>query len=184
MKTQRLMILALSGLILFGATGCGDSAASSPEEVYAKAKAINENKTWGGMIDIIAPADRENMVFGMLFGAGFLTMANEEAKTEYEALTKKHGLDKLEEEGKDVKLSDKAAVEAFAKKMLAGKDLRAIMQDIGDFMAKYSDDFGKEDEFKEMKDLKIDGNTATAMVDGKERKFKQVDGAWYMGVGN
>lgn len=180
--TRRIAMAGLCALILFGVSACGSKAASSPEEVYAKAKAINENKTWGDMIDIIAPADRENTVFGMLFGAGFLTMANEEAKAEYEALTKKHGLDKLEEESKDVKLSDKAAVEAFAKKVFAGKDLRAIMQDIGDFMAKYSDDFGKEDEFKEMKDLKIDGSNATAMVDGKERKFKQVDGAWYMGV--
>ncbi len=177
MRTAFLTLLAL--VIAFGTIGCGDSAASSPEDVVAKAKTINESKKWGDMIDIIAPADREVAVFGMLFGAAFMTMGDEAVKTEYEALTKKHGLDKIGEETNMVDMGDEAKMKELAKKTLEGKDLKAVMQDLGDFMAKHADSFGKE-EFKEVTDVKIDGSTATAMVDGKETKFKQVDGAWYL----
>lgn len=154
----------------------GNSAQQSfdtPEAVYAAFSESVAKDDWKSAITMVTEETQKMFVMGMVMQAGFMTMDEEAKGKELEQLFKKHGLDKDLEEvsGEDVEVD--SLVEDFPT--FVG-ELAAWIK------ANEKDSENGFPEMKEMSELKIDGDKATAMTEtvmGKQPiEFRKVDGQW------
>jgi len=170
--------------------GAGASAAKeggdTPQAVFDRAKSAIAKKDNADFFVCIAPADRDMAVFMFMFMGGMSTMGNADAKKEYEALLKKHGVPE-QKEGEGPDMNDKAKMkEALAKMYANVKDKKALFVELCAFTDKHAKDkdtmLGAD---TSLKDVKEEGNTAKGKIakkDGKESpiEFAKQDGRWFM----
>ena len=121
------------------------------------------------------------MCFQMTIAAGFLAMADKNVGKEIEAIGTKHNVQKA---NKGVKLTDAKAMRAEADRMFAKTDKAAYFKDISLFIKSKAKKPKKKTTFtdEKLKDVKIEGDNATATADGKPMKFRKVNGAWYLTI--
>jgi hypothetical protein len=154
-----------------------------------------EKEDWKGFAKCLTPDSRDMFAAGIMVGAAFMTAfagdEGKEAAKEVEAVMKKHGIDEKTMEGPPLGDPSADPKEAMKKAVAPIKDREAF---IGDMMTAMSKMKGAKTKGGPMpkeatlKDVKIDGDTATATIvakaDGKDVnepiKFKKIDGAWKM----
>jgi hypothetical protein len=149
----------------------------SPATVFdAFSKAMKDND-WRSAVTMITPESQQMMVTGMVMQSAFMTMEDEAKGKELEQLFKKHGMDEppLGDEGPS-----------------AGDDVdvNALVDNLPDFVGELSawieanedDSEGGFPELGELADLKLDGDTATAVAETEMGpqpiEFRKIDGTW------
>ena len=127
--------------------------------------------------------------FGMVMAGSFapMTYMNDEAKAEaatkeWDAVLAKHKIDMKPDDAPPSQNPNEIKMRARA--LFKNTDLKAFVTDAAAFVKKHS---GKQDKGEATPDLtgaltdvKVDGDNATAKIDGKEQKFSKVDGRWYI----
>ncbi|MEX2186435.1 MAG: hypothetical protein WD875_06565 [Pirellulales bacterium] len=165
-----------------GAAASGGMA--TPEATFEAAKAAEEKGDWHAFVACVTPEGQEEGAMGMVLMAGFSSSADVKAALEKHGLTEEWG----KKVGEDESIKDP---EAAMKKMLEPvKDHAAFLADVLTALAKEKDSGFKGPDFRNstLKDVKIDGDTATATREFEEKgtketqaiTFKKVDGNWRM----
>jgi len=208
MIRTRSAALFLCALILFGAAcrkqggsssvpgSSKDSGttttlgAATPEEMFARASAAEKNQDWSALFDCYAPEERDQLIFGAIFGA-FL-FAKEEEQKQLEQAAKQHGVawKDPKEVMKQGMEKGKEKVDALMEEMLRDvKDKRALFVAIFPVLVKAVE--GRRQFDGELSDLKIEGDKAEGKVTTKQEegkrprpfspvKFAKHDGSWYL----
>ena len=161
--------------------------ASSPEELFEEIKTVDFAKM-SQVLPYIAPDEHALIVFAMDFAAGFAIAfgGDDSLEDDYIELRKKY---KLPEQGvqqeESVDLQDAAKVVAFAQEFYGGVNAKGFLPEVEKFLEKIPGEISEGGvKWKEMNNLKIDGDTASATIvleDGnsEEVTFLKVGGKWY-----
>lgn len=201
MRARRISVLSvgLAAYLISTVAGCGGSSAySSPQATFDTAKAAAGKEDWKGFCQCLTPESRDVMAGEMaMMGVmmqGFAGLGGEAGKKSAEKIgevLKKHGLDEKSMEAVKVEPEEsKDPKKAMDKMLTPVKDRDAFIGDM--FTALKSMDEGKGKEQKplpedaQLKDVKIDGDTATGTItakkDGEDKslpvKFKKIEGKW------
>ncbi len=196
-----LCLLSLSTSLLGCGGGSGSTAEgdfATPEACYQAVKKAVEAKNWGGFYDCLT-ADSQEIVAGsmVLMGnmvkmmSGMAAMAGPEAaakaEKEMSAVTtvlEKHGVTEDAMKGFSPDPETMQQPEAIKKLAAVAKDKRAFVADMFaamETMGQGGPDFDKK-LAGELKDVKIDGDHATAKVIGAEGEqeldFRQTAEGW------
>lgn len=178
-----LAVLAVSGPAL---------AADGAESVEALMKQMDAAAASGNASQVLAlihPDDRPLYGFGMVMIGSFtpLGFMSDEKKAEavgaeWETLLAKHHIDMTPDGGPPAE--DPAEMKMRARALFKKVDLPAFVNDAAGFLKKYrkADDTGPmiPAPTGTAEGLKVDGDSATATVEGKPQKFSRVDGRWYI----
>ena len=185
--TFTLCLLMSSLLFMQCGPSTGSGSAQSPEALFNSLKSIDRSDM-SALVPYVAPDDRCLLSFASDFGASFMTAFSKDKslKTQYAAIREKY---KLPDNSKSpVKLNDQAAMLEYAKANYKDVDHAAFIKEVRTIMARIPGmTMKKKSPFKEMKDLKVEGSTATATAvteDGKTENlgFVQIDGVWYLSM--
>ncbi|MFQ5989665.1 MAG: LysM peptidoglycan-binding domain-containing protein [Candidatus Methylomirabilales bacterium] len=166
----------------------------SPQDVWRRARAAVRRKDPHAFFRLFPPDDRALMGFTMVQGAniGISMKAAMQggdasaAQRELDALLKKHGVKELPKGAPPVNPGDKDAVTRAAREMFDGVDVVALIDDLIALMDKLGFEGGGWNFTQtgnvdaELANLKIEGNRATATLDGKPGKFVKLNGRWYI----
>lgn len=170
-----------ASLALLALAACSRPGGSSPEDVFEKAKSASEKKDWKTLYACFDPQESDSVLFAFVMVAGFATMGNEAGAKEIEAICQKHGVKKGDGSGLGSKEAQKkAAADAFS----GVKDKPALFADLMTAVEKYAKEGSVTIVKGTLKDVKTDGDKATATMDkgdGKTdtMKFIRRDGRWY-----
>ena len=194
----RLACLAAALLLCVPLTA-SEPGGASPEEVYDRFAAAAEDKNWEEMAACVTPETLVEMNASMVAMGGmivaFAAMGDEmgeemaegmeaaepsepevdpqELQAQFEAVLAKHGIDEESMEAMDA-AGDTDMPEAFSSPAFFG-DLMGFIDSLpGD------DEGGFGPSPGELENLVIDGDRATATVDGNEGGFVRIDGRWYV----
>jgi hypothetical protein len=159
----------------------GDEGAASPQAVAKALQEAGKNDDFRKIVPLIHPDDRPMMAMVMLLAGGMAAAFSEDAEStqkEFQAILAKHGLGQLSElpepEGKE-------AAQTAATKLFKNVDLLALIPDLFDFMNKHMKQPKKEViEPGEIKDLQVEGDSATALAGDEKVRFGRVGDRWYV----
>jgi hypothetical protein len=188
-----LAVLALSALVTSPAHATDVDGGETPEDVFSRAKAAADQNDTRAFFRLISPDVRAVMGFVMVAGARMaITMKASmeggdpsEGAVELEAILKKHEV-KRPPFGAPVDLDDEESVLAAARYMFAGVDVGALVRDLQALMAGLGFEGGGSDVAAsgnvdgDLRDLRIEGDRATAWVGDEKGKFVRVNGRWYL----
>jgi hypothetical protein len=202
----RCVALFLCILVIFGAgcqkqggsssvpgssTGSGTApavGAATPEEMFARASAAEKNQDWSALFECYAPNQRDELIFGAIFGA-FL-FAREEEQKQLEQTAKQHGVAWKDPKEVMKQGMEKGKVDALMGEMLRDvKDKRALFVALFPVLVKAVE--GRRQFDGELSDLKIVGDKAEGKVTRKQEegkrprpfapvKFAKHNGGWYL----
>jgi len=190
---HRTLAALIVAALLAAVLGCGGGGggkgggASSPEALFTEIKTVDIDRM-SQVLPYVAPDEQSLIVFAMDFAGSFAVAfsSDDSLEEEYMKLREKYKLpdqDTQSEEG--VNLQDAEQVMAFAEKHYGKVNAKGFLTDVEAFLDKIP---GEKTEggvkWSEMKDLQVDGDTATATIvleDGstEEAAFIKVDGKWY-----
>ena len=190
-----------------GTTTAAKPGGDSPEDVIAKAKAFAESEEFAGIVNLIAPDERPLLSAGMIMLSQMAPMmmgamgglGGEEAQGEMKekmkpfedamkSVMEKHGADKLDLSQAMASVQSPEAATKWINGELPDLDHGAFVGDMFGALKKLGEEASEKagGNFKElageMKDLKIDGDKATATINGKPGEFVKVDGRWYLSI--
>jgi hypothetical protein len=194
--------VVLAALLFSALPGCGSKGAAhaTPEDVFKAAKAAADKEDWKGFCDCLTDDSRDTFAGGMAFAGVMMKAFGELGGKEAGAKLKpiddvlsKHGLTE-----ENFKKMEKAPPLGGGEKEMAKvmKELVAPVKDRGAFVAdmvaalKQVGDKGKDQppfpKDAVLKDVKIDGDTAKAVIvsqqGGAERSepiaFRKVGAGW------
>lgn len=200
-KTNRVRvwspIVAAALLVTTLPLAAAEPGGTTPEEVFDRFAAATADKDWEEMAACVSPEALVEMNASMVMMGGMIVafaamgegMADEmgdegqaeaaavdvaELQTQFEELLAKHGIDEatldaLETEGDEAEMP-----EAFRSPEFFADIMGFIDSVPGD------DSGGPTPPEGGLENLVIDGDTATATVDGNEGGFVRVDGRWYV----
>lgn len=168
-----------------GKTGGSSSAGGeSPDSVFAKSMAAAKDKDMKTFASCLTPESQTMFATQFVLMGGMLTAMKEEGKADFEAILKKHGLEKPPAEGSSEN------VEGTMKKAIEGvKDRPQLVSDLAGWMQKYGGEGSDMKADGTLKDVKIEGDKATGTVvtkksDGSDKtepvEFHRIDGKWYL----
>lgn len=186
---MKLMQCLLIGALSVSLIACGGK---TPQDTFTKLKAAQEKKDHKAMASCLTSATLDKMNLGLTLVAGFATMGKDfkpdpAKEKELDAIFAKHGL-------KDLK--KQKSKEDAEKTMASIKDKPGLYADLITFIEKNSKKGSfNMPEFVELKDVKVEGETATGKLvskrkgkDGKDETktedvtFKNVNGEWLMHI--
>ncbi len=193
----RLACLA-AVLLLCAPVVASEPGGATPEEVYERFAAATTDKNWEEMASCVSPEALVEMNASMVAMGGMIVafaamgeemgeeMAEgmeaepaepevdpEELQAQFEAVLAKHGIDDQTMEALEA-AGDTEMPEAFSSPAFFG-DLMAFIDSLpGD------DEGGFDPAPGELENLVIDGDRATASVDGNKGGFVRIDGRWYV----
>lgn len=193
----RLACLAVA-LLLCVPLAASEPGGASPEEVYDRFAAAAADKNWEEMASCVSPEALVEMNASMVAMGGMIVafaamgedmgeeMAEgmeaepaepevdpEELQAQFEAVLAKHGIDEGSMEALEA-AGETEMPEAFGSPAFFG-DLMGFIDSLpGD------DEGGFGPPPGELENLVIDGDRATATVDGNEGGFVRIDGRWYV----
>ena len=202
---------SLAALICLTAVGCGGGGHDSPQAAFDAMKAAGDKKDWKGLCECMTPDSRDAMAGGMvvagtvmkamgvfaMMGGGEQAEKTKAALERIDEVLKKHGVD--EDAMKKVQETMQGAEPKDPTNNLAVlKELAALIEDkptfIGDMFTVLEEmnpgespmSFGNA----ALKDVKIDGDTATGTiaktVKGTKKNdpinFKKIDGGWLVDI--
>jgi hypothetical protein len=188
-----MMVFAVSCLL---AGGCGGGGHKTPEDAFKAARTSLEKEDWKGFSDCLTDDSRDQMAGGFVMIGVMMKLVGSPGGDEAKAKLKpiddvlaKHGLtDEVmkkmpdEKPGKDPESAKKAMkklVEPIKDKGAFIADMMAAMKKMGDGKKENSIPLPKD---AELKDVKIEGDTAKGFVVTKEKKepieFRKVGGGW------
>ena len=221
MSHSRFSLVVLIALLAAWLPACGDGTSTtngggsatavqggdSPEDVMAKAKAYAENKDFGGIVNLIAPAERPMLSAAMIMMSQMAPMmmgamgglGGEEGAAEMKSKMKpfedamkkameKHGADELDLSQAMANMQDPDAAAKWINDAVPGLDHGAFVGDVFQALSMLGDKATEEaggnfnELAGELKDLKIDGDKATATINDKPGEFVKVDGRWYLSI--
>jgi hypothetical protein len=198
----------VGGLVLLVALGTalagGRTTYRTPQEAFDAAKKAIEREDWKGFCATLTDDSRDTLAGGMvmmpLMLKGFVKLAPEDKQKEILAKLKpleevmaKHGLtEEALAKMKDAKPAGKgpeAIMQAFKQLLAPVKDRSAFVADMIAAMKKLDPKQAKQGPLAadaELKDVKIDGDTAKGVIvtkkDGQEKRdpvaFRRIDGSW------
>ncbi len=192
--------IVATGLLTL-ANGCGSSSGggATPEETFKTAKTALEKEDWKGLCDCMTKESQDMMAGGVamvgVMMQAFASFGGDEGVKEAEKIKEtldKHGLTedflkKLEEkdEPEDPMAAMKIVLEPVKDRPQFIADMIAALQSMSD-KDKYEESPIPKD--VALKDVKIDGDSATGTVEferkGKKESdeiaFKKVDGKWLL----
>ena len=205
------VVASLAALVCLTADGCGGGGYDSPQAAFDAMKAAGEKKDWKGFCECMTPDSQDAMAGGMVVAGtmmkamgGFAMMGRGEqaektkaALEKIDEVLKKHGLD--EKAMKKVQEKMQGAEPKGPNKRLAMlKELAAPIKDkptfIGDMFAALEEMNPGEStmsfENATLKDVKIDGDTATGTIAKTDKgmkmdepiNFKKIDGGWLVDI--
>ena len=162
-------------------TLAADEGAASPQAVAKALQEAGKNDDFRKVVPLIHPDDRPMMAMVMLLGSGMAAAFSEDAEgaeQEYQAILTKHGLGKLSDLPKPKSKDD---ARAAAGKLFKNIDLVALIPDLFDFMNKHMKQDKKDMiETADIKDLKVEGDSATALAGEEQVRFGRVGDRWYV----
>lgn len=183
--------IAISTALLLVVTGCGPSnqeGASSPEKLFSQMKETDRSN-FSSQLDLVVPDERPILAFSLDFVAAFATAfsPDKSLKKEYNDIRAKYGLKDMSKSKPKVNMKDPDSVIKYAQDTYGDIDLKGFLTDMAAFIDKLPGKKPKvkKSQYKEMKDLKVEGDTATAtavLENGKTEQlvFKKVEGRWYI----
>ncbi len=188
MRIIKIVLIAFlaAGLLL---PGCGSKGgASTPQALFEEMKGKNPDN-FSEIVDFIAPDELPVMTFSMDIMAAFMTGFSKDKtlKTKYEAIRKKYSLPEVDKK-MAMKMNDTEAVMKYAAEKYAQVDHANFLKDIQGLVDKTPGKKTKKEKiYAELKDVKIEGDTATGIVVDKNKKqdkvtFKKVNGKWYISI--
>lgn len=186
-----LVRTALMAGVLGSLVGC--SGSKSPEQVFADFKDAADKKDYKRMVGHLTDESQEMMVGGLVFVGGFAAAFGDmpggppDAKESSKKITdvmKKHGVgeDALKNKPKGDNKDPEAAMKELAALV---KDKPGFIADMLAALPKKGSE-GFDITFKDLKNLKVEGDTATGTVtqvsNGKDKeepiKFVKKGGVW------
>lgn len=173
---------------------------ATPEEVFDRFRAATEARDWEEMAACLTPEALAEMNASMVMMGGMIVafaamgedmgeemaegMGAEESaapevdaaalQAQFEALLASHGIDESTMDALEAEGDDTETPEAFHSPAFFADIMGFIDSLPGD------DSGGMTPPEGELENLVIDGDTATASVDGNEGGFVRVDGRWYV----
>jgi hypothetical protein len=170
----------------------------SPQAVFDAATAAASKEDWPAFMNCLTDDSQDKFTFGVAFGAmmmkGFAAIDKDKGKDVSDAIDaalKKHGMTEahMQEIGKgmvDLKGPKQSEKETLKKAIAPIKDKPAFVADVMAALKKLGSKDTQEKFGGTLKDLKIEGDKATAKVTrtmgGKETQepieFRKVDGGW------
>ncbi len=208
----RFLCVLLAALLCSTMIGCGSGGHNSPQAAFDAMKTAGEKKDWKGLSECLTPDSRDAMAGSMVIAgsmmkamSAFAAMAPAEdaekmktALKNIDEILKKHGIDeeameKMQKKTEGKKPDDPKEVLALLKEIAAPiKDKPAFIGDMMKALDEMSDDDSSGMSFDNatLKDVKVDGDTATATIvkktdDGEESDpiaFRKVDGGWLVEI--
>jgi hypothetical protein len=196
-RCAAVVSLATLALVLAGPLAAEDGAASV-EELVEKCKGIED---MASLVPLVHPDDRPMLGFGMLMMGTMAPMmalpdvisGDNEAEAgaradeliaEFEALESKHGLRQPPDDLPSAETAE--GMTERARYIFEGVDVAAF---VGDVEAWLEASLGEEAmqggfkrDFDAIENLRVEGDSATATVDGEPIEFERVDGRWYVRV--
>lgn len=192
--------LLLSALVCALLVGCGGATAhKTPEDAFNAMKTAAEKEDYKTFCDCLTDESRDviagtavflGAVTKAVFSAPTATNADKEKLRPIDDIVKKHGLNEDFLKKVDVKgillTKDKgASLKAMQKLVEPVKDRTALAVDLFGALKKLDGeqfDLTREFSKAELKDLKIDGDTARGtLVKGKNNEpvdFRKIEGGW------
>ena len=193
----RLLLLTLLSFVMATVCGCGGDAATSsspsqenaapasrqfdtPEAVYVAMVEATKNKDYKTMAELSTPDTQALMAGGMIFGAGFMTIEDENKEKELKELLGRHGIDMDDEAEPPADMSPEEAMKAMVEPV---EDLPTFIDEIMTWMDKNSDDdSGGFAELGELGEVTVDGDSASAGGETDQGpqpiEFRKLDGSW------
>lgn len=167
---------------------CGvKKGASSPQELFNTLKTVDPNKMSQG-IDYVAPDERSLLAFSMDFAMAFMFafVPDKKLQEEYLQIRKKYNLPETKDKS-SLDLKDPQSVLKYAEDNYGGIDHAGFLSDMESLMEKAPGKKTKKPDYKELKDVKIEGDRATGTIvyeNGKTEKvtFRKVNNAWYLSM--
>lgn len=170
---------------------------ATPEEVFDRFVAATADKDWEEMAACVSPEALVEMNSSMVMMGGMIVafaamgegmseeMGDEgqaeatavdvaELQTQFEELLAKHGIDEATMDALEAESEEAEMPEAFRSPEFFADIMGFIDSVPGD------DSGGPTPPEGGLENLVIDGDTATATVDGNEGGFVRVDGRWYV----
>jgi len=194
--------VVLAALLFSALPGCGSKggAHATPEDVFKAAKAAADKEDWKGFCDCLTDDSRDTFAGGMAFAGVMMKAFGELGGKEAQAKLKpiddvlsKHGLTeeslKKMEKGPPIGGAEKDVAKAMKEMVAPIKDRSAFVADMVAALKQVEDKGKDQAPFPKdavLKDLKIDGNSAKAVVvgqqEGAERsepiEFRKVGAGW------
>lgn len=181
-----LVLLSLALIpIAYGATT--DAGAKSPDALFKTLKSLDRSDQTAA-VSCIAPDERYLLSFSVDFGAGFMFAFSKDKalKNKYQAVRAKYKLPDNSKTKVDPK--NQEALMAYAQKTYKDIDHAAFVRDMSAVMSKIEGVKNTvKPAYKDMKNLKVAGSTATATAvtaDGKSEdiSFVKQNGKWYLSI--
>jgi hypothetical protein len=149
-----------------------------------------------GLMKYISPADRQSMAFQMMMTADMMAAFGEKEEEDKKAVKDLRAkfnvpekVDGFDEEKPGLYAEDKEKVKEVSAKYFKDVDTSAFLGELYelDHMKKFKEQGDKGPKIKEVKDLKEDGDKATAtlvMDNGEEDKnsMVKIDGRWFLNL--
>ena len=164
-------LCALASVVLF--IGCSTATTTesnrtiydSPESVFEAFASAGKEGQWEKFANTLTPESQEMFATIMMFPASMLAATDKAAENEINSILESHGID-AEDESAEPDLGQIENIAGFIS------DLMAVLakQDNGE--SKFAIPNG------DLKDVKIEDDTATAMLDDEPIEFKKIDGGW------
>jgi hypothetical protein len=190
------ILLAAYAVATVGGCGGGAATHSTPQAVFDAAKTAAEKEDWKSFSQCLTPESRDATAAAVMLAGvmiqGFSSLGDEKDKAagkEIESVLKKHGVDPKTMEEPPAAAASKDPKEEMKKVIAPIKDRDAFIGDMISAMNKVSKSKGKGGPMPKdatLKDVKIDGDTATGTITAKdsdkseEVKFKKIGGSWKM----
>jgi hypothetical protein len=171
--------------------------ADSPEDAFNKMREGWKSGKMGDTLAFIVPEERPAWAFILHIGAAMMVGMAEMMgtkkpgmKEEFDKLIKTH---KVSEKPTDDQaklgevMQDFKKLVAFTADIYKEVELKPFLNDLQAFLDKFSGDESKKGVAKALKDLKVEGDTATGTVvmdkgEEKPAKFVKKDGRWYISI--
>ncbi len=173
-----------------GTNGTAGGGERDPDEAaihafYARAKVVEKEKGLRGVLDLIAPEDRDVFVLVIVVRAGLVATSVEDAETKTALADILHAHSRAEIAKGDVDPNSNDSLRAFAPRWLKGCNREALLGDLADYMEKHQSQgpFGPSATVDgALVVLVNDGTRATARVGNQTVKFAKSDGEWYLSL--
>jgi hypothetical protein len=161
------------------ATGCGKGSTTkfdTPEAAFNAFQEAAKSEDWQAAARCLTPESQAMMADGLIFAASFATLGEKEKEKSLEELLKKHKID-MDAEPKEPADKDPNAMPSFVAEV---ENKPALIEDLFAWLEKNSSGKGGPNfEARELGEVKIDGDQATAMADsGDTVEFRRIDGGW------
>ncbi|MEX2142532.1 MAG: hypothetical protein WD894_24980 [Pirellulales bacterium] len=181
-----LRAFALFGLLAWAA-GCGKGTTSkfdTPEAAFNAFQKAMEAEDWQAAARCLTPESQATMADGLIFGSSFATFGDTEKAKDLKQLLKRYEID-MDAEPKEPADKDAAAMPSFVADV---ENKPALIEDLFAWLNKNSTSGSPTFEIKNLGEVKIDGDEATAMAETERGdqpvEFRKVDGGWLIHLPN